>query len=634
MPRSKPRSALGNLPTPLSTFIGREREIAEVKRLLVSHRLVTLTGPGGSGKTRLALEVANELWGEYEAGVWLAELASLSDDTLVTQTIASYLNVREQSGRPLIDTLVDHLFSRHALLVIDNCEHLIHACAQFADTILQRCPNFRILATSRQMSGITGESVWTVPPLTLSEQQSWKSPASTQTALRIFERSEAVQLFVDRAASLVRGFALNKENGAWISEICRRLDGMPLAIELAAARVQTLSVQQIAERLDDRFKLLAEGSRTADARQQTLRATLDWSYDLLPEKEQKLFMRFAVFAGGATLEAVEAVCSGEGIESAEVLALLSHLVNKSLVTASEPEPGGTRYHLLETIREYGHERLEESQEMSFVNDRYLDFFLRLVEEAEIKLRGAEEIIWYKRLEKEYDNLRAAFGWAFESRNVDAGIRLACGLNLFRLVRGYLNEGIDWLEKALELRQLASKHSTAGALRSLGALLLVSRERDLDQIVILLEESLNLYLELEDKEGIAWVLNLLGTSALERKEYTKAKHFLNQSLELRRELGVPWCIAHTLQNFAPIFLREHDYASAKRYSEETIIWFERAGYKRGIARNMADLADIARQNGGRLGRRIGITDTIANAIGATGRQVIDSRLNKSLCRSGR
>jgi predicted ATPase len=304
----KPRSKTppGNLPTPLSSFIGREREIAEVIQLLSAHRLVTLTGAGGSGKTRLSLQVAHELQGNFKDGIWFVELGSISIPALIHQTIVSALDIREQAGRPLLDVLVDHLATRHVLLIIDNCEHLISACAQTVENILQQCPDLKILVTSREVLGITGEVAWTVPPLSLPASQPWVNPTSAQDALRLYEEAESVQLFVAHAQATSSGFELTTENGAWVAEICRQLDGMPLAIQLAAARVRTLSVQQIAQRLDDRFRLLTGGSRTAPLRQQTLAAALDWSYDLLSATEQKILQRLSVFAGGATLDAAEA----------------------------------------------------------------------------------------------------------------------------------------------------------------------------------------------------------------------------------------------------------------------------------------------------------------------------------------
>src|SRR5688572_2599279 len=358
MPRSKANQIPHNLPSPLSVFIGRESEISEVKKLLSTHRLVTLSGPGGCGKTRLALKVSHELLEEFSDGIWFVELASIFDPALVPQTIGSTFNIRELSGQSLIDALVNFLSGREILLVIDNCEHLITVCAQFAETILQKCPDLKILVTSREVLGITGEVAWRVPPLSLPGQQPWINPASAQDALHLYQDSESVQLFVVRAMATSPEFQLTAENGAWVAEICRHLDGMPLAIELAAARVRSLSVQQIEKRLDDRFHLLTGGSRTAPPRQQTLMSTLDWSYALLSATEQKVLQRFSVFVSGATLEAAEWVCAGKEIKSVDVLDTLSHLVDKSLVMADKLGRGEDTIHLwnhfaIVSLKRYG-----------------------------------------------------------------------------------------------------------------------------------------------------------------------------------------------------------------------------------------------------------------------------------------
>ncbi len=297
MPSTK-TSLAGNLPASLSSFVGRTREIDEVKALISAQRLVTLTGPGGCGKTRLAYKIADELLGQFEHGIWVVELASLADPALVLQSIAAVLGLQEKTGQELKSVLVGYLRSRQTLLVVDNCEHLITACAQNLSLLLQGCPDLKVLATSLVPLGINGETTWLVPPLSLPEIQPWVDPSSAEMALQTYNRSESVQLFDSRAASVSPGFSLTVENGAWVVEICRRLDGIPLAIELAAARVRVLSVQQIAERLDNRFHFLTGGSRTAPPRQQTLEAALDWSYALLSEPERKVFQRLSVFSGG------------------------------------------------------------------------------------------------------------------------------------------------------------------------------------------------------------------------------------------------------------------------------------------------------------------------------------------------
>src|SRR5918997_3914016 len=356
--RSPERLLSNNLPLQLTSFVGREREIAEARDLLAEQRLLTLTGPGGCGKTRLALKAAAELAERFEDGVWLVELASLSDPALVPQTVAFALGMREQPGRLLTDTLSEYLELKKMLLVLDNCEHLVEACAQLAEALLRACPNLRILATSREALGITGETGWLVPSLSLPDPR-YLPPVDE------LPRYEAARLFIERAAAMLPTFELTDRNAAAVARLCRGLDGIPLAIELAAARVKVLSVEQIAERLHDRFRLLTLGSRTALPRHRTLRATIDWSHDLLSEEEKVLFRRLSVFVGGFALGAAEAVCVGEDLEENEVLDLLSHLVDKSLVVMQE-RGGGMRYGLLETVRQYGREKLEESGEAEAV----------------------------------------------------------------------------------------------------------------------------------------------------------------------------------------------------------------------------------------------------------------------------
>ena len=366
-----------NLPLELSSFVGRERQIAEVKRLLLGgNRLLTLTGPGGCGKTRLALAVAFEVMEGFEGGVWLVELASLSDPDLVPQAVASTLGVREAQDRPLIETLSARLGSRKMLLVLDNCEHLVEGCALLADALLRACPNLRILATSREALGIAGERAWLVPSLSL--------PGGPQNLPPLEELAhyEAVRLFAERAAAVASDFELTEHNAPAVAHLCRGLDGIPLAIELAAARVRVLSVEQIVSRLEDSFGLLTGGSRTALPRQRTLRATIDWSHELLSEKEQVLFQRLSVFAGGFTLEAAEAVCAGDGLELHAMLDLLSRLVDKSLVLVAGQQGGEARYQLLETVRQYGQEKLNESGEEPTIKRHHADFFLKFAEQVE------------------------------------------------------------------------------------------------------------------------------------------------------------------------------------------------------------------------------------------------------------
>src|ERR671916_121532 len=380
-----PERPPNNLPSELSSFVGREEELAEVKRLLENGRLLTLTGSGGCGKTRLALAVARELVEGFEDGVWLVELASLADPSLVPQVVAFTLGVREQPGRSLTETLSDYLSSKKMLLVLDNCEHLIEACATLAEALLRSCPELRVMATSREALGITGEVAWHVPSLSLPDVRRLPDIES-------LPRYESARLFVERAAAVKQTFTLTDQNAVAVAQVCYRLDGIPLAIELAAARAKVLSVEQIADRLNDPFGLLSAGGRTAMPRHRTLHATMDWSHELLPDEERALFRRLSVFAGGFSLEAAESVCAGEELERDEVLELLSHLVDKSLVVAREVS-GEARYRLLETVRQYAREKLSESDEAELLRERHAGFYLALAEEAEPELKGERQIAW-------------------------------------------------------------------------------------------------------------------------------------------------------------------------------------------------------------------------------------------------
>ena len=388
MPQSTPQH---NLPAPRSSFVGREQGMFELKRELATTRLMTLTGAGGSGKTRLALEMARGLVEAYPDGVWLVELAPLSEEALVPKAVAEALEVPERPAEPIADTLADVLGDRRLLLVVDNCEHLIEAAAGLVDRLLDSCPRLRILATSREGLGVEGEARWPVPPLSVPERG--RTPSSEK-----LEGYESVRLFVERARGRNPSFSLSSESALTVAELCRRLEGIPLAIELAAARVGTLSLEQISERLKDALGLLTRGGRTAVPRQRTLKGTLDWSYDLLSEPERGLFRRLSTFAGGWTLEASEAVGSGEGVEEGEVLDLLSGLVEKSMVVTKGSDKGGVRYRLLEPVRQYALERLEESGEAEAAKRAHAEYFLALSEEAEPELLGPREAEWYDRLE--------------------------------------------------------------------------------------------------------------------------------------------------------------------------------------------------------------------------------------------
>lgn len=432
--------APNNLPTQLTSFIGREKEVADAKRLLANTHLLTLIGPGGTGKTRLSLQVGANVLTSYADGIWLIELAPVSDPASVPATVLAALRLPAEVHRPAIDMLCDYLREKEALLILDNCEHLVEACAKMVDWLLHASPKLRILASSREALGIAGEVCYRVPSLELPD-------IKQLPPLDSLSQYEAVKLFVDRARAAQPSFNLTNESAPAVAQLCHQLDGIPLALELAAAKVRALSVEQIAKRLDDRFLLLTGGSRTALERHQTLRAAIDWSYNLLSEHEQVLFCRLSIFVNGWTLEAAESVCSDETIHSEDVFELLDQLVNKSLVN-SENWEHETRYRMLETMRQYANEKLIETGESENLRSRHLEYFLKLAETAEPQLFRAEQIEWLDRIEADHDNLRLALQWALGKESPEPSLRLCAALGMFWFIHCHWKEGTRWLENAL------------------------------------------------------------------------------------------------------------------------------------------------------------------------------------------
>jgi predicted ATPase/class 3 adenylate cyclase/DNA-binding SARP family transcriptional activator len=578
-----------NLPLQWTSFIGREQEMAELKRLLPTTPLLTLTGPGGGGKTRLALQVAADLLDAYPDGVWLVELAALAEPSLVPQTVAITLGVPEQAGRPLTATLIEHLRSRSLLLLLDNCEHLRAACGELVEALLRACPNVRVLATSRERLGLTGERVYLTPSLSLPELP----PPSVSGAARVAAvlQSEAVRLFVERAVYSQPQFALTERNAPVVAQLCQRLDGVPLAIELAAARVRALPVERIAARLDDRFRLLTGGSRTALPRQQTLRALLDWSYDLLSASERRLLCRLSVFAGGWTLEAAEGVCAGDGIEAGEVFDLLTQLVDKSLVVYEEQE-GEARYRLLETVRQYSGDRLLEAGETAAVRGQHTDFFVRLAEQAEPELPGVEQTAWLERLEREHDNLRAALTWSRAEGQGEAGLRLGGALWWYWAVRGYLGEGREHLAGLLALPPVETR--TAARVKALkGAGLLALYQGDLGASRTLLLESVAIFRDLGCKQGIANPVGALGVVAYSQGEHGAARALYEESLAIERERGDQPEIAHVLNHLGRMARTQGDFGTARVLLEESRAIFLKLGHKQGIGWSLVELGWLAR-----------------------------------------
>jgi len=609
----------GVLPRPLTNFIGREKEVAEIVACLSKARLVTLTGTGGVGKTRLAVRVMEELAIDYPDGVWFVDLATLSDAALVPQTAATVLGVAEEPGRLPLQALRDNLKGKALLLTLDNCEHLSRACAELASALLMVCPHLRILATSRRSLGVAGETVARISPLDISALIPPVSPERLPDC-------EAVQLFTDRAVAASSSFAVTPQNAPAVAEICSRLDGIPLALELAAARVSVLPVEQIASRLADRFRLLTNGDQTRLPRQQTLQALIDWSYELLSEAERTLLNRLSVFAGGWTLEAAEIACAGRGIEETKILDLLAALIDRSLVVYREIN-GEARYSLLETLRQYAAAWLNTAGETEAMRSCHQNFFVGFSEEAEPHLVGAEQALWLARIEREQDNIRAALAWSVEG---EGHLRLVSALIRFWYIRGRLSEGRSWLKSGLAGRGDLSAALRAKALNgagtlawgqgdydaarhfyeealvlrrakgdpleiagSLGNLGLVARNQgDLTSAALLMEEALALERQVGDTEAIAISLGNLGLVAFDQGNYDSAKPLLEESLSLKRKTGDKWGITIALNNLGLVAWKQRRMDAAQSLQEESLALYRELEDKRGVATTLGYLALIA------------------------------------------
>jgi len=564
-----------------SSFVGRERELDELEGMLASSRLLTLTGPGGCGKTRLALQAAADLAEEFESGVGFVELASLSATELVAEGVARALGVHWGAGLSPAEALLDHLGPREMLLLLDNCEHLIEGCAGLADALLSSCPGLKILATSREALRVPGERAWLVPSLSLPDTRENVSPGQ-------LARHESVRLFVERAEAAAPGFTLNDENASAVARVCQRLDGIPLAIELAAARAGVLSASQIASRLDDRFLLLTGGSRVALPRQRTLLATMDWGHELLSGKERASFRRLSVFAGGFTLEAAEDICTGDGIEREEVLDLLGRLVDKSLVLVGL-HGDVARYRMLETVGQYASEKLGESGERESVGSRHADFFLHLAERVEPELSGPDQTEWMDRLDAEVGNLRASMAYFLEAGEPEADLRLASALWAFCHARGYYEMGQAWLEGALS----KSGDPTPLRARALsGAGVLAFLQCDYGRATERLQQSLSLYTDLADRHGVAEVTDVLGGIARERGNYTRARTLHEASLALWRELGDEHGIAESLYYLGLVAWLKGENERAWELSERALDMSRASGDTVGVLSSLINLGSVA------------------------------------------
>jgi predicted ATPase/DNA-binding SARP family transcriptional activator/DNA-binding CsgD family transcriptional regulator len=637
-----------NLPAALTSFVGRASEIAEVRRLQGESRLVTLLGPGGAGKTRLAVEAARTVVDRYRDGVYLVELASTADERLVPETVAAALGIVEHSDRSASASLVEALAGRHRLLILDNCEHVIGACAELAHDLLRACPELRILATSREALGTPGEVTAILPSLSLPPQH---PPASVESLLEF----DSVRLFVERARNRQQSFALTLENYLSVARICRQVEGMPLAIELAAARIGALSAGQIAARLDDALSLLTAGSRTAEPRHQTLRGAIDWSYELLDGVERALFARLAVFVGGWTLPAAEAL----GERDQDVLDVLSRLVDKSLVAAQRSSDDEIRYRMLEPIRQYALERLEQCSDVDDIRRRHAALFLALAEEAEPQLIKADQAAWMERLEAEHDNLRAALQWCLHTDRDETAIRLAASIWRFWYTRGHLHEARGWLRRLLAQTdptniqpelwvkglgaaaalafyqsdfQEAGKYweqcvaasrargDKRGLGRYLGNLGLVLKERgEYDQAVALYEESRIINAEIGNIRGVSSALGNLGIIALDRQEYDRARALQEESLAIKRSVEDDGGVITSLNNLAAIFVEQGEYQRAQELSREALVLARRLGLKRSMFVAQLNLGFSALHQG-RLQEAAGLFGESLTLARATGEAV--------------
>jgi predicted ATPase/DNA-binding SARP family transcriptional activator len=588
---------LRRLPVPLTNLVGRENDLAEVVGWLQKERLVTLLGSGGVGKTRLAIATAETLAPGYPDGVWFVELASLSDPALVAHTVARTLGVKEETGRPIVETLVNAMASRSLLLILDNCEHLLDACADLVDTLLSHCPTLRVLATSREALGLVGEHRYYTPSLTLPPIASQDRPQDFgEKDLAWLMEYGGMRLFVERAMQVQSAFRLTAQNAASVLGVVQHLDGIPLAIELAAARVRSLSIAEIQPRLHDCMALLGGGHRAALPRQKTIRALIDWSYDLLTEKEKRLLLRLSVFAGGWSLEAAESVCADlererpllppdaagfSALSREDLLDVLTALTDKSLVIYEESR-GGARYRMLETVRQYARDRLTESGETLVCRRRHRDYFLALAEEGNQKLKGPEQAQWLRALETEHDNLHQAVRLCLEQGEIaEIGLRLGAALQRFWQTRGHLTEGRECLN-ALLARPEAAARARARAAALNGAGRLAAKQGDYASARSWHEESLEIFRELGDRQGSAHSLIELGAMAWSQGDYASALSMMEEALEPLRETGDQLGIATAVGLQALVAWNQGDYASARTLQEEEL----------GIRRAVGDFHGVA------------------------------------------
>jgi non-specific serine/threonine protein kinase len=580
-----PQHSRSNLPATFTSLIGRDKDIAAVQDYLTNPdiRLVTLIGAPGIGKTRLSIAAASESLGEFSDGVFFVALAPLDQPSLIPSATLRALGYIEKNNLSPEEHLIDGIANKRMLLVLDNCEHLIEDVAPLASSLLSACSRLKILTTSREALQIPGEWLYSVPALDMPKEY---AIVDVETVSEF----PALVLFAERARAARSDFALNIENIRAVASICSQLDGLPLAIELIAARVKTLSPEQIAARLDARFALLTGGSRIAPSRQQTLRATLDWSYELLTEMERELFRQLSVFAGGFTLEALESVALLDSNQP--ILDALSRLVDKSLLLVEQQDQ--PRYRFLEPIRQYARDKLNETREANLIQDRHLNYYLRVAEEAEPYLFGVVQQDWKNRLELDHDNLRVALAWSLESNQIEAGLKMAGALAWFWHSKGHLSEGNLWLEKLLASGIGTQGKERAKALRA--SSILSTGTGDYSQARAFAESSIKLYREVGDNRGAGLVLADLGASLHWDGKEEEAIESLEESLRLLRATGERWGIAYALLWLGDTWFRMGDTTRAATSWEESLRLTQELGDHYLIAWSLGGLADLTRLRG--------------------------------------
>jgi predicted ATPase/transcriptional regulator with XRE-family HTH domain len=576
---TKPKS---NLPASLNSFIGRSKEQADVINLLGKQRLVTLTGAGGVGKTRLSIKIGEQLLGVYIDGIWLVEFAPILDPLLVPRSTAIAIGLRDEPQHPVIDMLCDYLQKKQMLIILDNCEHLLDACAQLAVTLLKHCPDLKILATSREAMSVLGEAIYPVPPLELPD---------VRMLVGRFRDYDSIRLFEERAQLARVNFSLTIENMSCVARICTQLDGIPLAIELAAARVSTFSTEEIAVRLQESLQLLTTGNRTALPRHQTLQAAIDWSYNLLSQEEQILFRRLSVFIDGWTLEAATSVCSDDKIAPHVMLDLLTQLIKKSLIVTQEINTK-TRYRMLETIRQYANNKLGESGGNERLRDRHLEYFLKLAETAEPHLLRVEQLEWLARLDTDYENLRFAFEWALCKETDEPALSLCTALGWFWVIRCYWSEGLHCLTRALaKSRQDASNNEKIARVKALYTkAYLEGQIGNVEQILSTAEASMSLALEVSDKRDIAIARSLMGNALiLRRGKDDQAQFLLEQSLTELQKLNEPFWESWSFHELGILLAKQGKLRFGDVY-RRTLELTRQAGERVALAEALLQYAD--------------------------------------------